>query len=101
MSFKTIKVLISIFCIIPIYAKLDKIKHGIIFTKVGNLIKHTNSLHFLIPIHLDHYEMLLSKLDESAILGFDKLVKFIPEQKKYLHKYNRQRNIYLSTKGLL
>ena len=95
MSFKTIKVLISIFCIIPIYAKLDKIKHGIIFTKVGNLIKHTNSLHFLIPIHLDHYEMLLSKLDESAILGFDKLVKFIPEQKNiYTNTIGNETSIY-------
>ena len=75
--------LLSIFLCFRISLQTNVFKQGFIMEKIGTMIKHTNTLNFVVPLHFDEYEKVLEKIDNQTIEGFTKMRDFMKPQKQF------------------
>ena len=75
--------LLSILLCFRISLQTNVFKQGFIMEKIGTMIKHTNTLNFVVPLHFDEYEKVLEKIDNQTIEGFTKMRDFMKPQKQF------------------
>ena len=91
-TFPRILLLLSIFLCFRISIQGNVFKQGFIMEKIGTMIKHTNTLNFVVPLHFDEYEKLLEKIDNKTIVGFTKMRDFMKPQKQFFENENTNKS---------